>query len=255
MNMQGVTHLSALLAALLSYSVNANSNKVDYFPDRMVSFPVLPERRMDENATDSCDLCVMFGGTLKEDTHPEYDDIPEEVLPKNLTCAELADTFRSVFPDDRTCYDTVTRFHYSCCEFETSTIQCEQAVHSSLLGDDSDYSVDVEPVPRNQEQLDASVQINYYALTNIDIVAGTAELFLGVFMTWNDERLRWDPKEFGGCFHTQFRASIDPELTNIWVPPFDLLNRETSLQDLPEAYGTGLERFPFDELRCSFDFA
>mmetsp|Transcript_12284 Transcript_12284/g.18199 ORF Transcript_12284/g.18199 Transcript_12284/m.18199 type:complete len:171 (+) Transcript_12284:215-727(+) len=168
MKMQGVIHLSALLAALLSYSVNVNSDNVE----SLVPFPVLPGRRMDENATDSCDLCVMFGGTLKEDTHPEYDDIPEEVLPKNLTCAELADTFRSVFPDDRTCYDTVTRFHYSCCEFETSTIQCEQAVHSSLLGDDSDYSVDVEPLPLNQEQLDASVQISYYALTNIDVVAG-----------------------------------------------------------------------------------
>mmetsp|Transcript_944 Transcript_944/g.1503 ORF Transcript_944/g.1503 Transcript_944/m.1503 type:complete len:500 (+) Transcript_944:47-1546(+) len=256
MHMLRTSLLSALLAILLSGSASAN-----------------------KLATDTCDLCIMFGGTLKEDTYPEYDHIPEEMLPKNLTCAELADIFSSAFPDgsDKMCYDAVIEFHYECCEFETSTIQCEQAVHSSLLGDDSDYSVDVEPLPLNQEQLDASVQISYYALTNIDVVAGTAELFLGIEMTWNDERLRWDPKEFGGCFHTQFRASIDPELTNIWVPPFDLLNRETSLQDLPEAYGTvtsvgdvfwsrfgsvkalcffqGLERFPFDELRCSFDFA
>mmetsp|Transcript_34234 Transcript_34234/g.50150 ORF Transcript_34234/g.50150 Transcript_34234/m.50150 type:complete len:498 (-) Transcript_34234:167-1660(-) len=253
MHMLRTSLLSALLAILLSGSASAN---------------IL--------ATDTCDLCIMFGGTLKEDTYPEYDHIPEEMLPKNLTCAELADTFRSVFPDDRTCYDTVTRFHYSCCEFETSTIQCEQAVHSSLLGDDSDYSVDVVPLPLNGKQFNVGVGMEYFALTSIDIVAGTAELFLGVWMTWNDERLRWDPKEFGGCFHTQFRASIDPELTNIWVPPFDLLNRETSLQDLPEAYGTvtsvgdvfwsrfgsvkalcffqGLERFPFDKLRCQFLF-
>jgi len=115
-----------------------------------------------------------------------------------------------------------------------------------------------------------------YLLPLSVITTGTAELFLGIEMTWNDERLRWDPKEFGGCFHTQFRASIDPELTNIWVPPFDLVNRETSLQDLPEAYGTvtsvgdvvwnrfgsvkalcffdGLEKFPYDELTCSFTF-
>mmetsp|Transcript_13087 Transcript_13087/g.17532 ORF Transcript_13087/g.17532 Transcript_13087/m.17532 type:complete len:496 (-) Transcript_13087:415-1902(-) len=255
MHMLRTSLLSALLAILLSGSASA-----------------------DILATDTCDLCIMFGGTLKEDTYPEYDHIPEEMLPKNLTCAELADIFSSAFPDgsDKMCYDAVIEFHYECCEFETSTSQCEQAVHSSLLGDDSDYSVDVVPLPLNGKQFNVGVGMEYFALTSIDIVAGTAEIFMSIQMTWNDERLRWDPNEFGGCFNTLFRASLDLELTNIWVPPFDLVNRETSLQDLPEAYGTvtsvgdvvwnrfgsvkalcffdGLEKFPYDELTCSFTF-
>mmetsp|Transcript_16095 Transcript_16095/g.21574 ORF Transcript_16095/g.21574 Transcript_16095/m.21574 type:complete len:501 (-) Transcript_16095:413-1915(-) len=255
MNMLRTSLLSALLAILLSCSASAN---------------IL--------ANDTCDLCIMFGGTLKEDTYPEYDHMPEEMLPKNLTCAELADIFSSAFPDgsDKMCYDAVIEFHYECCEFETSTSQCEQAVHSSLLGDDSDYSVDVVPLPLNEKQFDVGVGMDYFALTSIDIVAGTAEIFMGILMTWNDERLRWDPNEFGGCFNTLFRASLDLELTNIWVPPFDLFNRDTSLDTLPEAYGIvnsrgdvswfrfgsvkalcffqGLERFPFDKLRCQFLF-
>mmetsp|Transcript_13088 Transcript_13088/g.17533 ORF Transcript_13088/g.17533 Transcript_13088/m.17533 type:complete len:483 (-) Transcript_13088:415-1863(-) len=238
MHMLRTSLLSALLAILLSGSASA-----------------------DILATDTCDLCIMFGGTLKEDTYPEYDHIPEEMLPKNLTCAELADIFSSAFPDgsDKMCYDAVIEFHYECCEFETSTSQCEQAVHSSLLGDDSDYSVDVVPLPLNGKQFNVGVGMEYFALTSIDIVAGTAEIFMSIQMTWNDERLRWDPNEFGGCFNTLFRASLDLELTNIWVPPFDLLNRDASLDSrfgsvTALCFFQGLERFPFDKLRCQFFF-
>mmetsp|Transcript_30936 Transcript_30936/g.46929 ORF Transcript_30936/g.46929 Transcript_30936/m.46929 type:complete len:363 (+) Transcript_30936:99-1187(+) len=238
MHMLRTSLLSALLAILLSGSASA-----------------------DILATDTCDLCIMFGGTLKEDTYPEYDHIPEEMLPKNLTCAELADIFSSAFPDgsDKMCYDAVIEFHYECCEFETSTNQCEQAVHSSLLGDDSDYSVDVVPLPLNGKQFNVGVGMEYFALTSIDIVAGTAEIFMSIQMTWNDERLRWDPNEFGGCFNTLFRASLDLELTNIWVPPFDLLNRDASLDSrfgsvTALCFFQGLERFPFDKLRCQFLF-
>eukprot|EP00565_Helicotheca_tamesis_P005125 CAMPEP_0185726224 /NCGR_PEP_ID=MMETSP1171-20130828/2269_1 /TAXON_ID=374046 /ORGANISM="Helicotheca tamensis, Strain CCMP826" /LENGTH=525 /DNA_ID=CAMNT_0028394537 /DNA_START=198 /DNA_END=1775 /DNA_ORIENTATION=+ len=261
-----------LCAVFLPLCVNSHAEKNKNLSEQ----PTLPQlRRTYENGTEACDLCVMFGGTLLEDVYPNYDF---DYLPQGLNCAELSELFHNEISDksDQACYVNVTEFHYDCCWFPVSTVQCEQKIQSMVTGDDSEYSSNVEPLPVNETKLNVYVSYGYFGLTDINTMEGTAEVYISVSMSWRDERLAWEPKDHGGCFRTIFRASNDPELTDIWVPSFDLYNRASSLQDMPSADATatskgdviwtrfgalkalcwfkGLERFPYDELVCDFEF-
>eukprot|EP00567_Pseudictyota_dubia_P010235 CAMPEP_0197434680 /NCGR_PEP_ID=MMETSP1175-20131217/2379_1 /TAXON_ID=1003142 /ORGANISM="Triceratium dubium, Strain CCMP147" /LENGTH=610 /DNA_ID=CAMNT_0042963493 /DNA_START=59 /DNA_END=1891 /DNA_ORIENTATION=+ len=152
---------------------------------------------------------------------------------------------------------------------------CEQSVRSFLLGDDSEYATTAVPVT-SSSPLNVSTSISFYHATELSTVASTAELFFGFVLHWHDERLAWNPSDFGGCDAFSARASLDAEKTDIWVPDLDLLNRAEGMQALPDAmadvYSTGdvewhrlggvkaicffdgLERFPYDELECDFIF-
>jgi Neurotransmitter-gated ion-channel ligand binding domain len=94
------------------------------------------------------------------------------------------------------------------------------------------------------------------------------ELLISLELEWYDDRLSWEPF-LGGCQRASFRASLDSEQTEIWVPHLELVNMaETGSNTLPEASAsvmydgrvlwrrtgvlsvtcqlTGVENFPFD---------
>jgi len=175
-----------------------------------------------------------------------------------------------------------------------SRTQCSTSVRSTIL---EDYDPVVEPMPPLAEgfveageetssadgvdgedvpPLQVSVFFTYYHTKQVSTVEGTAENFFGLHMLWYDSRLAWDPDDHGGCEAVMFRASLDAEKTEIWVPDFDLLNRVSGVQALPDAMAvvvssgvvywqrlggleafcefTGLQRFPYDTLGCQFLF-
>jgi len=93
-------------------------------------------------------------------------------------------------------------------------------------------------------------------------------------MSWNDPRLAWNVTSDNCALSTTVRASLNPELTNIWVPDLDLSNRVSGMHSFPEAVakvypdgtvtwkrsGTfnafcsfiGLRKIPFHTLGCEF---
>uniref|UniRef100_A0A7S2E6E3 Neurotransmitter-gated ion-channel ligand-binding domain-containing protein n=2 Tax=Ditylum brightwellii TaxID=49249 RepID=A0A7S2E6E3_9STRA len=270
-----------LVAILILSPFHASGDKIENEPD---SSTISQTKRLRENTTDTCELCGLLGMTLLDDVYPKY--TPTEGLPRAMNCAEIAEILQNTIDDasDTSCYDSwidfntqVPVFSQCCYSYSpVSTTVCEQEVQLLATGDDSDYNINIPPVPVNETAVNVALSIDYFAVTSIDIFEGTTEVFLGIFMRWKDERLAWDPKEHGGCAFTNYKASTDPELTNIWVPSLDLRNRFDSLQNLPAAEGTvlfdgtviwrrfggvkaiclfdGLERFPYDELACPFYF-
>lgn len=235
-----------------------------------------------QNATVmACSLCRDAGSILTT-VQPVYPvlDYPLSI-PPGLSCRDLDTLGASQWSqNDTACTAWRIAFSGECCAGEdlsepVPTYQCEQSVHATLLDDGSGYSTTAVPIP-GKTPLNVSVSIMFLHATELSTVAGTAELFFGFFLSWTDERLVWDPKEHGGCDRFYARASLDAEKTDIWVADFDLLNRASGLQELPDASamilsnGTvewgrlggikaiclfeGLERFPFDELECEFMF-
>ena len=98
---------------------------------------------------------------------------------------------------------------------------------------------------------------------------------VSVELEWYDSRLAWAPF-IGGCHRASFRASLDAELTEIWVPDVELVNILRGVHSFPEAHAsvrvdgfvrwrrsgvieascdlTGVSSFPFDVVGCSLIF-
>jgi hypothetical protein len=111
------------------------------------------------------------------------------------------------------------------------------------------------------------VSIDVSHVMGINVKSNTMELLISLELDWYDDRLSWEPF-LGGCYRASFRASQDPEQTEIWVPHLEVVNMAQSGDGLPEASAsvmydgkvmwrrtgvltvtcelTGIENFPFD---------
>ena len=211
------------------------------------------KRRLDEQMGDDgggvtgstgdgggCSICGEWSNVLV-DTYPEY-YLPSEDVPEGMSCLDwewvAAKNISAISMD---CNYVHSFLLPQCCNITSSTngtnvapYQCETAVHEALLGAAS-YDATVTPVPAGSQYLNVSVYMDYYQYTSLSTTEGTLEIFLGISMNWIDERLKWDPSEFGGCHRTTVRASLDVEKTEIWVPDYDLLNRVHGVADFKDA--------------------
>ena len=125
---------------------------------------------------------------------------------------------------------------------------------------------------------DVSMSINFYKVEEVDVAHGHLSVMLWLRLRWTDERLSWDPADYGGITNTKFMAAGHnrPEETQIWVPDLELYNAVAPMSETMSAQyaevssnGTifwsrpgrlqiacrfgGLVAFPFDSLTCPFE--
>lgn len=150
----------------------------------------------------------------------------------------------------------------------------ESVLRAHLLGD-SGYDAMAVPNSRNSGAgVDVQVQMALYKLREIQAATSTLSVMVWFRVKWVDERLKWDPAEFGGLKQTVFRVSSSSEDAEIWIPDLEVYNTAEALFTSVQGPGAqvysdgsvflslpgelnlacifgGLEMFPYDELTCN----
>ncbi|CAE7416921.1 nAChRalpha1 [Symbiodinium sp. CCMP2592] len=127
---------------------------------------------------------------------------------------------------------------------------------------------------------EVEMQINFFKAQGLDDSTGQMRLKVWVRMGWIDQRLSWNPAEYGNISQVHFlsRHNTDRENSEIWMPDIQLWNAnvgtELSLDTTNAVVGSagnvfwsrpglldtlckfsGLVAFPFDHLKCSMYWA
>ncbi|XP_053385113.1 neuronal acetylcholine receptor subunit beta-3-like [Mercenaria mercenaria] len=132
-------------------------------------------------------------------------------------------------------------------------------------------------VSRQRPVLDQShgivVSLGFYLLTiqDFDEVAEKFSAYGLLYITWSDQVITWDPKDYGGAYSALFK------LSDVWYPKLVLTNPYSKLSDLGDdwmivrIYNSGYTSFvpgavfdtscsadvtyyPFDTQTCALDF-
>ena len=69
---------------------------------------------------------------------------------------------------------------------------------------------------------DVSVQIRFYKVEAVAQTAGHMSFKAWLRYSWKDERLAWDPSEYGGITYHYVRAVAD----NLWIPDLTIYNSQ-----------------------------
>lgn len=230
--------------------------------------------------TTGCSICK--SSTLLADKIPNINwDAYQEGLADevgNLTCLEWQEyalpTF--VLPENCPSDDFVEALFILCCEASLPRYQCEQNIHNQIIANNENYNIAVPPVASYGEPLVVSTEVIFEYLENIDVEAGTASIFATFTLNWKDARLAWTMDDQLCADHINVFTGHDQEVTNIWVPEFDLLNQHQGVQGFRNKQATiysdgsvkwirtgpitamcqykGLAAIPFDTLGCQFIF-
>ena len=171
--------------------------------------------------------------------------------------------------------------------------QWAQQLRQVLIGSNSSYDKMVVPlstrtdtytlgseVLSSQEGTAVGMFLRVFKVVNVDTTDGRLQLKVWLRMTWQDDRLQWDPAEFGGVTQLHMRAHslTNDQDTEIWLPDIQPYNTGEGLSSSLEhsialvsssgnVYWTrpgvldilcryrGLNKFPFDDqLSCTVDF-
>ncbi len=189
------------------------------------------QRRSSEVRT--CSICSRLGTNLVES------NLVSALLPNN-TCGDSNRDIvaLNISESDITCAMFQTVLENKCCD-QTSfpeTYECASNVRSKIVGDDS-YDTYVAPLQAKKDNptmrvMEIDTLINFLAVKTLDVKTSTLELYLDIFLRWNDPRLKWDINETNCVGSVHVRASPSAEETEIWVPSLDVYNRGTSLNEL-----------------------
>ena len=127
---------------------------------------------------------------------------------------------------------------------------------------------------------DVSMAIRFFKVESVHAADGRMTLKVWLRMSWVDERLSWDPAEWGGVDQLQFMGSSLPagaEVTEIWLPDIQPYNAYTGIHaSLDPVHAmvsssgsvfysrpgmldimckfSGLAAFPYDTLKCALEF-
>jgi len=140
-----------------------------------------------------------------------------------------------------------------------------------------EYNSEIPPKKANGDSPAVKVGINVFKVKTIDIATSVMSLNIWIRIAWNDPRLAWnssDPK-YLNVTQTTYKASTDPEITQIWVPELELYNQADSLANFPPKDAivypdgsvfwsrvgnlealcafSGLKKHPFDRSECNID--
>mmetsp|Transcript_27467 Transcript_27467/g.40591 ORF Transcript_27467/g.40591 Transcript_27467/m.40591 type:complete len:409 (+) Transcript_27467:1069-2295(+) len=230
----------------------------------------------------NCSLCGgIESAVLRNDTVPA----PTLGLSEfwGQTCNELDSFFSTKAIGDSVCF--IGRMAYTqscCCRIPGSLNECESNIHDQITDSLQNTVIPPDIVTIDDEEdggggmIQADVSLDLIQLLDIDIRTNTLELLVSFELIWIDERLKWNPF-IGSCTTVSYRASLDPEQTEIWVPEIDLLNQVGgSTQSLPSSHATvfsngivwwrrtgvlkaasnleGISMFPFDKPNGYLEF-
>lgn len=112
--------------------------------------------------------------------------------------------------------------------------------HASKLYNDllEDYVKAVPPMSKrgpsafgSEAGTDVSLQLRFFKLDSVEAALGKMSVKVWWRMKWKDDRLSWDPNEYGNITEVKFHASSysDPETADIWLPDFTPYNAENGL--------------------------
>ncbi len=222
------------------------------------------------NLSESCNLCSGF--PVLENVIPPQPRL--QGVPPNSTCQELNDLFSTLavdYSEYSDCLAVQAMFERRCCDFPSPSYVCEANVRSALL---ESYDASVMPLDESGT-LQVEVLLDLLHISDLSTKAGTVNVFVWLHLTWRDPRLAWDISDDNCTTSITVRASMDMERTEMFVPDVDLLNQANGgVQTFPDAmatvyndgtvvwkrngglkafcFFTGLNRFPFDTLGCSY---
>ena len=167
-------------------------------------------------------------------------------------------------------------------DYVRSYSNISSALRSSLL---LDYDKVVPPVSQRHAYVnyssagtDVRLEIRFFKIESVLETEGRMRLKVWLRMRWQDERLAWNPEEWGGVTQTFFQAVSlsSPEETEIWVPdvqPYNTAQGIITTLDPSIARVThegqvfwsrpgiidvlcrfsGLVAFPFDQPSCALE--
>ena len=127
---------------------------------------------------------------------------------------------------------------------------------------------------------DISMAIRFFKVESVHAAEGRMTLKVWLRMSWYDERLSWDPAEWGGVDQLQFMGGSLPagaEITELWLPDIQPYNAYTGIHaSLDPVHAmvsssgsifysrpgmldvmckfSGLAAFPYDTLKCAVEF-
>jgi len=86
-------------------------------------------------------------------------------------------------------------------------------------------------VYKSQAGTDVSVQVRFFKLEAVEAAFGRMRIKVWWRMKWQDQRLKWDPADYGGISEVRFFASSfsDPETSEIWLPDITPYNAADGL--------------------------
>ena len=125
---------------------------------------------------------------------------------------------------------------------------------------------------------DVALSVRFFKVEDVRPAEASMRLKVWVCMSWHDERLAWEPEQYGGLNETYFIAGNDPgsETKQIWTPDIQPYNAvEGFVHTLEQVYAkvrhdgwvqwsrpgslsvlckfSGLVAFPFDNLICKIE--
>ena len=67
---------------------------------------------------------------------------------------------------------------------------------------------------------DVQLQVRFFKVMEVKAAAGSMRLKVWLRTSWTDDRLAWDPAEYGGITETFFNGEsiYNSEVTEIWLP-------------------------------------
>lgn len=242
-------------------------NAANLYNERM-----LHHRRTNRVATGdaevSCSICLELGVPMKEDLIPLPNSAP------NVTCAELE--YFMIMPENKDiCIDSADFLTKLCCdtgEMEIPLYKCVENIQTEKF---VTMNKEVAPILFDRP-LVVDAHLSFQALERIDVKLSTASMFVFLRLKWFDPRLAWNRTDTHCSTAMSMKASINRELTQIWVPDYDLLNRIRGVQTWSEVEAEvrfdgmvvwersgvlevgctfkGLRKMPFDILGCQLFF-
>jgi len=245
---------------------------------RPVDLKPRPERILQ---TEECPVCARLGTRFLPLVIPDLNI-------NDFTCQDANEGYKEVITSNRLellshdviapCAAYQDTYEELCCEVSgvVPHYQCEKNVKTYLFEPPSSYDTSIIPRAIGPAHLYVDTLLTYWAIGEISLAQSTVELVVEITLSWNDPQLAWDLTSDNCATSTLMRASLDKQLTDIWVPEFDLINREIGVQSFAETPATvysdgtvvwnrsgqikafcsfvGLRRLPYDELGCQFLF-
>jgi len=203
---------------------------------------------------------------------------------EETNCAELEYFLNQMAENSTECHYYTQTLHLRayCCDFSllsTPQYDCEAEIYSQLMSPPTgkSYQASVPPTTTFGTPLRVDTHFTFYGVTDINMAAGLAEIFVWLELSWVDPRLAWNiTAETCVPSAISVRASHDREITDIWVPDLDLFNKHAGVNGMDGAMAVvlpsgrvywhregplkalcnfvGLRKFPFDTLGCQFMF-
>lgn len=231
----------------------------------------------------SCNICGHGSATLTSNAAQYVPEGWKQVsgAPAGVGCNEVDAFLAKHSITDHVCEIGRAYFEEACCDDVESSFECESNIHDTIV-DELNTISPPDPSPlendfdfQSRDFVDVVVLLDVLHIFEIDIKSSSISLLVAIELNWYDDRLSWEPF-IGGCHRVSYRASIDAEITEIWVPEIELLNQVEGIQTLPEAHAsvyfdghvswrrtgvlkascalTGVEDFPFDRTGCFLEF-